>query len=190
MTWLYTGLTVSIAIWIVLAIYVFGQIKKIYDKGDPYTTKLLTVWFVMWAFHHTPVILASVYGVWPLPINKIVAGAGGAIIFLSGIIILTAGMGTFGSYDRSAGKDTSKLITGGIYRWSRNPQFIGWGLILLGVSFAGPSGFALALTILFMMVLHWYTVRLTEPYLERLHGEAYLVYKSKAARWIRKPKKE
>ena len=190
MTALHASLTVFIAIWIVSAIYVFSRIKKIYDKGEPYTNKLLTIWFMMWAFHHAPVILASVYGVWPLPLNKIVALAGGSLTVIAGVIILAVGMGAFGSYDRSVGKDTSELITGGIYRWSRNPQFIGWGLILLGISFAGRSGFALALTVLFMIVLHWYTVRLAEPYLERLHGETYLAYKQKAARWLGKPQKE
>ncbi len=142
----------------------------------------------MWAFHHVPVILASVYGVWPLLIYKTLALAGGLITFIAGTIILTAGMATFGSYDRSAGKDISKLITTGIYRWSRNPQFIGWALMLLGISFMGRSGFALALTVLFIIVLYWYTVRLAEPYLEHLHGEEYLMYKSKAARWIGRPK--
>jgi len=190
MTSLYAGLTISTAIWIVLAIYVFSQIKKIYDRGEPYTNKLLTVWFVMWAFHHVPVILASVYSVWLLPVNKTVALAGGLMTFIAGAIILAVGRGVFGSYDRSTGKDTSILITSGIYRWSRNPQFIGWASMLLGISFAGRSGFALLLTVLFMIVLYWYTVRLAEPYLERLHGKAYLEYKSRSARWIGRPKRE
>ena len=189
MTWLYAGLIISIGIWAVLAVYVFSEIKKIYARGAPYTTRLLTVWFVMWAFHHVPVIVASWYGVWPLPIDKTWALAGGLIILIAGTVIITSGMGTFGPSDRSLGTDTSTLITTGIYHWSRNPQFIGWASILLGISIMGRSGFAVALTILFVIILHWYTVRLAEPYLERLHGEAYRSYKSRTARWIGMPGK-
>ena len=190
MTGLYASLGISLAIWIVLALYVFSEIKKIYDKGEPYTTKLLTIWFVMWVFHHVPVVLASVYSVWSLPIDKTWALAGGLIIFIAGTVIITTGMGTFGPSDRSLGTDTSTLITTGIYRWSRNPQFIGWASMLLGVSIMGRSGFALALTILFVMILQWYTVRLAEPYLERLYGDEYRSYKAGTARWVGIPKKE
>ena len=187
---LYVVLVVLISLWIVIAVYVFWEIKKIYTKGKPYTNKLLTIWFGMWAFHHLAVILASIYHVWLVPIDKKPAAWGGFVILISGILILTAGMITFGTFDRSAGKDTSKLVTNGIYRWSRNPQFIGWAMILLGISVMGRSGVALALTVVFMGVLYWYTVRLAEPYLELLYGEEYLIYKSKTARWIGIPKRK
>ena len=35
--WLYTGLCVSLCIWIVLGIYVFSGIKKTYDRGGVFT---------------------------------------------------------------------------------------------------------------------------------------------------------
>ena len=181
---LYVVLLVLISIWIVIAVYVFSEIKKIYTKGKPYTNKLLTIWFGMWAVHHLAVILASIYHVWLLPIDTKPASWGGLLILISGILILTAGMIAFGTFERSAGKDTSKLVTNGIYRWSRNPQFIGWAMILLGFSIIGRSGFALALTFVFMVVLYWYTVRLAEPYLELLFGDDYTNYKTKTARWI------
>ncbi len=188
MTWLSIALTASLAIWIALAVHVFSRIKELYGKGDPYTDQLLATWFLMWAFHHLPLVLASLYGVWPLPLGRTLAFTSGALVTIAGVVILAVGMTTFGSYDRSAGKDTSRLITSGIYRWSRNPQFIGWVSILLGISLAGRSGFALALAFLLLVILHWYTVRLEEPYLERIFGDEYRLFASKTARWVGKPK--
>ncbi|HDZ88023.1 MAG TPA: isoprenylcysteine carboxylmethyltransferase family protein, partial [Nitrospirae bacterium] len=175
---LYIGLGVSIGIWIVLGIYVFSEIKKTYNKKGIFTNRLLNFWYVLWAFHHIPVVLASLFGIWLIPVNRTLALTGGLIIFTVGVVILPMGMIEFRSLRRSTGQDISKLITTGIYRWSRNPQFIGWFLMLLGISIAGRSGFALALTIVFIAVLHLYTIRLAEPYLENLYGEEYCRYKS------------
>jgi len=52
----------------------------------------------------------------------------------------------------------------------------------------GMSGVALALTMVFAVVLHLYTVELAELYLEHLYGEEYLLYQSNTARYIGVPK--
>jgi len=187
--WIYIGLGISTGISLILGIYVFSEIKKTYDKKGRYTNKLLSVWYIMWAFHHAPLILSSFYGVWLIPIDKTFALAGGLILFATGVIILPMGMIEFRSLSRSCGQDISKLITTGIYRWSRNPQFIGWFLMLLGISLAGRSGFAFVLTGVFAMVIYLYTILLAEPYLESLYGEEYRLFKLRTARWIGIPKK-
>lgn len=188
MTWLYAGLGISLGIWVVLGLYVFSEIKKTYDRNRTYTNKLLSIWVVMWAFHHVPVVLASLCAVWLIPIDRTFALAGGLIIFGVGVIILPMGMIEFRSLRRSCGQDISKLITTGVYRWSRNPQFVGWFLMLLGISLAGRSGLALALTGVFAIVIYLYTILLAEPYLERLYGGEYRLYRSRTARWIGMPK--
>jgi protein-S-isoprenylcysteine O-methyltransferase Ste14 len=187
--WLYAGLSVSVSIWIVLGIYVFPRIKKTYDRGEVFTDKLLNTWFVMWAFHHVPVILSSLYGVWLIPVNRTFALVGGFITFVFGTVILSAGMIGFRSLHRSTGQDISKLVTSGIYRWSRNPQFIGWALMLSGISLAGRSGVAFVLTGVFALVIHLYTTRMEEPYLEHLYGEEYCRYRFSSSRYIGIPKK-
>jgi len=186
---IYVVLGISIGLSVILGIYVFSEIKKTYDKKGTYTNKLLSLWYTMWALHHVPLMLASFYGVWLLPADKTFALAGGLILFVTGVIILPMGMIEFRSLRRSTGQDISKLITTGIYRWSRNPQFVGWFLMLLGVSLAGRSGFAFALTGVFAIVIYLYTILLAEPYLESLYGEEYRSFKLKTARWIGVPKK-
>ncbi len=183
-------LYISTGISAILGIYVFSGIKKTYGKKGTYTNKLLSLWYAMWAFHHVPLVLASYYGVWSIPIDKTFALAGGSILFIIGVIILPMGMIEFRSLRRSTGQDISKLITTGIYRWSRNPQFAGWFLMLLGISLAGRSGFAFALTGVFVIVIYSYTILLAEPYLESLYGEEYRLFKLRTARWIGLPKEK
>lgn len=188
MMWLYVGLGVSICLWITLGMHVFSEIKTTYQEKGTFSNKLLYSWYAMWAFHHIPVVLASWFGVWLIPVDRTLGQIGGLILFLVGVALLPAGMIELRSLRRSTGQDISKLITTGIYRWSRNPQFVGWFLMLLGVSIAGRSGCALALTFAFMVVLHLYTVRLAEPYLENVYGEEYRRYLLSTSRYIGIPK--
>lgn len=186
---LYTVLGVSTGLWIVLGAYVFYEIRGTYRRQGTFTNRLLAAWYVMWAFHHVPVVLASLRSVWAIPIDSRLALTGGLTALVVGVVMLPMGMIEFRSLRRSTGQDTSTLITTGVYRWTRNPQFIGWSLVLLGVSTAGRSGFAMALAAAFMLVLHLYTVFLEEPYIESLHGEEYRRYRSHVPRYIGIPQK-
>jgi len=174
----------------ILGIYVFSGIKKTYDNKGTYTNLLLALWFSMWALHHIALILSAFYGVWPIRVDKIFALSGGVVLFIIGVIILPMGMLEFRSLSRSVGQDVSKLITTGIYRWSRNPQFVGWFLMLFGISLAGQSGFAFMLTGVFVIVIYLYTILLAEPYLENLYGEEYRLFRKRTARWIGIPKRK
>ncbi len=181
---LYTVVGVSICAWIISGLYVFSEIKKTYDENGVFTSRLLNLWFVMWGFYHLAVILSSLYGLWLIPIDKRFALAGGLVLIVVGIVVLAVGMIEFRSLRRSCGQDISNLITTGIYRWSRNPQFIGCLFYLLGIALVGRSGLAFALTGVAAVIIRLYTIRLEEPYLERLYGEEYRLYKSRVGRWI------
>ena len=84
--------------------------------------------------------------------------------------------------------EASRLITTGIYRWSRNPQFLGWYLADLGIALAGLSGYALLIALLTIILGHYYIVKLEEPYLERIFGREYLEYRRKAPRYLGLPR--
>lgn len=187
--WLFSGISLSMGIWAVLALYVFAKIRDAYDRGEPFPKRLLPLWYAMWAFHHFPVALASLAGVWPLPSSSWVAAVAALVALVSGTTAGVLGLTQFGSYARATGQDNSRLITSGIYRWSRNPQVVGWSMILLGVSIAGRSGLAVLLTGVFTLVLHAYNVRLEEPYLERVYREQFRRYKAATPRYFGVPRK-
>jgi len=56
------------------------------------------------------------------------------------------------------------------------------------MSLFGRSGFALLLTAIAIIYCHYYIVKMEEPYLERIFGEDYIVYKLRTPRYIGIPK--
>jgi protein-S-isoprenylcysteine O-methyltransferase Ste14 len=63
-------------------------------------------------------------------------------------------------------------VKSGPYRFTRNPQVVGWGLALLGAALAGRSARALLLVAAFFLV-HWSYLATEERHLERTFGEEY-----------------
>lgn len=81
-------------------------------------------------------------------------------------------------------KPTTALATDGLYRFSRNPIYIGFALIYLGVVAAVDSLFALALLIPAMVLVDRLAVVREERYLAARFGAAWDAYRSKVRRWL------
>lgn len=81
-------------------------------------------------------------------------------------------------------KTTSKIITSGLYKYSRNPVYL--------ISCAGPIGlgfifmtyWAMFAFIPALIVVYYTAVKKEEQYLEKKFGQEYLEYKNKVRRWI------
>ncbi len=76
------------------------------------------------------------------------------------------------------------LTTGGPYRWSRNPMYVGWTLIHLGVGLAARSCWVLASWPLSVALLHRWVLR-EEQELETLFGPAFTDYRRRVPRYAR-----
>ncbi|MDQ3710758.1 MAG: isoprenylcysteine carboxylmethyltransferase family protein [Acidobacteriota bacterium] len=75
------------------------------------------------------------------------------------------------------------LVQSGLFRFSRNPIFLGMIITLLGVFLTIPN----ALTLLFLsldFVLIQIQVRLEEEFLTRTQGEGYAEYRRQVRRWL------
>jgi protein-S-isoprenylcysteine O-methyltransferase Ste14 len=81
-------------------------------------------------------------------------------------------------------KPTAQLLNGGLYRFSRNPIYLGFIFIHLGIGiliqtlWMIPSGFVLYL------ILRYYAIAKEERYLQRRFGDDYLHYQNKIRRWF------
>lgn len=78
----------------------------------------------------------------------------------------------------------SSLVTGGIYRFSRNPMYVGDALILLAVAvyFSNPLG--LAGVVLFVAWMNLFQIPAEERALKARFGEAFERYCERVRRWI------
>ena len=79
---------------------------------------------------------------------------------------------------------TTKVITSGPFRISRNPIYLGLTLAYLGVAIALDLMTAIALLPLVILLMNWGVISREEAYLETRFGEEYLRYKANVRRWL------
>jgi protein-S-isoprenylcysteine O-methyltransferase Ste14 len=80
-------------------------------------------------------------------------------------------------------KQKTELVTGGVFRYSRNPIFLGMLTTMAGLFLALPNALTFAALLLAIVVLQ-IQVRLEEVYLRKVHGKAYLDYEKRVGRWV------
>ncbi len=76
-----------------------------------------------------------------------------------------------------------RIVDSGIYRWIRNPMYLGHMIFMAGLAVTFQSWAALALL---AFHCYWFDVRVREDeaHLEELFGDAYRAYKARTRRWI------
>ncbi len=80
-------------------------------------------------------------------------------------------------------EQSTSLVTGGIYRYTRNPIYLGLMGMLIGLFFTIPSSLtALSLTLSWAMIQ--VQIRLEEEYLDKLHGAKFQEFRKRVRRWI------
>lgn len=180
MVWLLTTGAVLV-LWGTAVALVARDFRRDRELSWPAVT---TVW-AAYLLHAVLVAAAA----WRAPLGRW-AGAGGwlsaagALLTALGVVVAGLAVSRFASFQRMSGRRTDRLVRSGLYAVSRNPQNLGWGLVLLGVSTLGRSTLALLLTLAFAGLLHVYLVTLEEPYLERLYGAEYREYRRRVRRYL------
>jgi len=105
-----------------------------------------------------------------------------------GVAIAAAGIVSFAKARTTVspvnpGRATA-LVRSGIYRWTRNPMYLGMALLLLGwtIVLGHPGG--LAAIIVFVAYIEVFQIRPEERALTELFGDAYVGYCKRVRRWI------
>jgi protein-S-isoprenylcysteine O-methyltransferase Ste14 len=133
-------------------------------------------------------LLAAWQGVWPLPMPRMVTLLAGAGAVLLGLGTHVTARAQFRSFRQSWGMDVGRLITTGIYRYSRNPQTLGIMLALLGAGLLGNSAAAMLLAMIaWLASATW--IRREEGILVEQFGAEYEAYCARTPRWLGPPRK-
>jgi len=109
-----------------------------------------------------------------------------ALLGIAGLLLVLAAAGLFVRAGTSIPphRPSSALVTGGLYRFSRNPIYVGVTLVYLAVTAYFASLGALLLLPAVLLVMEFGVVRREERYLERRFGAAYRDYKARVRRWF------
>ena len=105
------------------------------------------------------------------------------VIFCLGLVILIIAWFGLGS-GTSLGLDKNKLKTGGIYQYSRNPQLVGYGIILLVFALLLLSWYSLGWFVQYL-IISYFMIRSEEEFLSLKYGEEYEKYCSAVPRIIK-----
>ena len=81
-------------------------------------------------------------------------------------------------------ESANKLVTDRLYRFTRNPMYLGMALILAGWALYLGSLISLVFLPIFIKVLTKFQILPEERALESLFGDEFLRYKSQVGRWL------
>ena len=116
---------------------------------------------------------------WPLATDHPGAVLGGSLVGLGLVVVAWAVV----AVGRQAVGSPTDLVTGGPYRYSRNPMYVGWTAIYVGVGLLSGVAWVAALLPLVVVAVH-VTVRREERRLERRFGADYRDYVREVRRYV------
>ena len=81
-------------------------------------------------------------------------------------------------------KKSTYLVTSGVFRFSRNPMYLGMLLFLLGAAIILNIIGGLIISILFIFYMNFFQIIPEEKALQNLFGKNYRNYRKTVRRWI------
>jgi protein-S-isoprenylcysteine O-methyltransferase Ste14 len=79
---------------------------------------------------------------------------------------------------------TSTIVSTGIYRYTRNPMYLGLAFILSALSIWLGARLGLFVVAAFILYINKFQIEQEEKALEKQFGDSYLTYKARVRRWI------
>lgn len=132
-------------------------------------------------------VVSIVLGTTYLPMWARIAGA---VIGASGVAIFISAVLTMRDSWRAGVSETDKteLVTNGIFNLSRNPAFLGFDLVYLGILLMFFNWVLLLLSCFAALMLHLQIVNVEEDHMLITFGDDYLKYKKRVNRYIGRKK--
>ena len=192
--------------WILFAVALGLRAVSIYRarrdlrRDDLLTRSTAVAVWLTYIVHGAAVLWAAIARAWPMPLApgreswalgrpeeaEVSAHRLGGVLIIVGAVIVFAAVWEFRSLARMSGRRTDKLITTGPYRYSRNPQNVGWFLGLLGIAVYGRSSVGLLFAVLLLAAFRTY-VPIEEKHLERVYGTEWQRYRQHTPRFLGLP---
>jgi protein-S-isoprenylcysteine O-methyltransferase Ste14 len=170
-------------IWLVIAFFLvpLNIIPKGREEGSDFTTEFSKAQKYAIRSMHIIYLLSIIYSIFvPLKLGTVWFYAGLPIYLLGLISYVMVWVGF-------ATTPPDKLVTTGIYRYSRNPMQLSQAVIFLGVGIAAASWVFLLLAASYIvMPLFW--VAAEERHCLKFYGDAYREYMNRTPRWLGIPK--
>lgn len=124
-----------------------------------------------------------------LPLQRFtsdLAQALGSVAIVAGLLLLVLAGGLFKKADTELipFREVRALVTDGVYRFTRNPMYLGMALILLGTACTTGTVAGLLVVPVFMAIIEARFIRPEEAMLRSIFGEEFVAYCAKVRRWL------
>jgi len=117
--------------------------------------------------------------VWVEPWGLVPLVLGVVVLALTVREFYVAGRGTLAPWS-----PPRTLVTSGLYRYSRNPMYVGVLLILCGWAIGLWSWVLAIYAAGIAIAVHVRVLANEEPFLARTHGQAWTAYRARVGRWL------
>lgn len=110
----------------------------------------------------------------------------GGVVIVVGLLLLVTANGLFvrAGTDVIPFRKVSTLVTTGIYRFTRNPMYLGMVAVLLGCALTVGVVPALLVPVAFAVIVEARFIRPEEQMLRELFPEEYPAYCQRVRRWL------
>lgn len=125
----------------------------------------------------------------PLPIvssaHSVLMVAGAALV-LVGLALSATVMRLFANAGTPVPpyRPTTSFVSTGLYRYTRNPDYLGQTLLYIGIALVADSWWPLVLLPIVLPIVHFGVIRREERYLEARFGQPYREYTARVRRWL------
>lgn len=104
----------------------------------------------------------------------------------AGLVLIAAALGLFRKAHTRAEpwQASTALFVTGVYRFTRNPMYLGMSVVCLGVAFLFSSLAAALSTLVAVLIIDRAVISREEAYLSRRFAQDYPAYRSRVRRWL------
>ena len=81
-------------------------------------------------------------------------------------------------------KKVKNLVTSGIYKYSRNPMYLGLLMVIISTTIFYLNIFSITTPFIFYFWMNKFQIEREEIFLAQKFGQKYISYKSKTRKWI------
>ncbi len=145
---------------------------------------------VLWIIELVLYAVHADFHIFPAPLNQVLIDSQisriiGAVLVFIGLLFFLGAFVSFGDSWRVGFdiKTPGKLVTGGIFAFSRNPIYVFLDLWFIGVFLMNGRLIFLIFAILTLIAIHWQILQ-EEAFLSKLYNEPYHQYRSQTGRYI------
>lgn len=154
-----------------------GKGKVGFVKFVEITMKVFT--YLVPAVEIVSIILNTSFFAVPVRIVGVLVAVVGVAVFIISVLTMRD------SWRAGVSKtDKTELVTKGIYKISRNPAFLGFDLMYLGILLMFFNLVLYIVSLFAMLIFHLQIVNVEEEFLLEAFGDEYLRYKKKVCRYI------